>query len=110
MVSLELLQRGDEAFDPTPNNEVEIMTETECEQVEADELAGRETTGSLLLTNLPGPEHQLAGHSIGISAAVGFGGGEDVPDDDQQLSGNGHDSLLFANAMGLSNYGRKCTT
>ena len=97
MIRLELVEGGDEAFDAPAHNEIEIVAEIEFEQVVADELAGRER--SLRLTDLPGPEHEFAGDLIGVGTAIGFGGGEDVPDDDEQFTGDSDDGLFFADTV-----------
>lgn len=42
------------------------------------------------------PDHELAGHPVRVSVAVGGALGEHLPDHHQQFAGDGDDSLGFA--------------
>ena len=54
----------------------------------ADELGGGETAAQFVI-EFPGPGHELGRDLFGIGVAVGFSLGQDVPDGDKELAGDG---------------------
>jgi hypothetical protein len=59
----------------------------------AGELTGLEAQEGLN-RQLATPADEKAGHLLRLSPAVGDFGGQDVPDDDQQLAGDSHDGFF----------------
>lgn len=66
------------------------MAKLEAQEAKADELAGGEAA-ALFVGELPRPTHQLAGDHGRFGATVGSALGQEVPDGDEELAGDGDD-------------------
>ena len=66
------------------------MAELQAQEAVADKLSGSETA-ALLGSECSGPAHQFAGDHCGFGVAIGSALGQDVPDGDEQLAGDGDD-------------------
>ena len=71
----------------------QVFAHLEAHEAGADELGSGQAPASLF-SELPGPHHKLEGDHVLVGVTVGDGFGEDVPDDDEELTSNGDDGLV----------------
>ena len=93
------VRRGDQVFAAAAQDVGQVMAQTQTQQLVAHELASRQST-ALLRRQLPRPGHQLEGDHVGIRVVVRGTLGQHMPDDDEQLTGNGDDGLVLFHAVG----------
>ena len=93
------VRRGNEILAATADHMRQIMPQAEPQQLVAHELACGQST-ALFVIQLPRPGHELEGDHIGIGVLVGGALGQHMPDDDQELAGDGDDGLVLVHAAG----------
>ena len=77
----------------------QVFSHLEPHQASVDELGGGQASAPHL-AQLPAPHHELEGDHLLVGVAVSNGFREDVPDDDEELAGDGNDGLVGGFAPG----------
>ena len=76
----------------------QVMPDIQTQKIVADKL-GAAQTFTLLLIELPTPGQELVGDPFFGDLTIGFLLAEDMPDDDQEMTGNSSDSLVGMHAF-----------
>lgn len=77
----------------------QVIPQPQTQQAVAHELPGGQAV-ALFPGQSPRPNHQFEGHLLRLGVAVGDAPGEDVPEGDQHLAGNGDDGHVGMLAAG----------
>ena len=96
---LSLGRRGQAVGHVTVSHSLQLLAQVQAIQHLAGKLAGLEAQGGLD-PQLATPADEIASHLLRFSSTVGHFVAQDVPDDHQELAGDGDDGLWLTNSDG----------